>query len=85
METPERYQYYARQCTRWANKSTNDKVRRVLLEVAQVWTQRAVNAQTALANDADSPTGAPIGLPVLAFLRRRYRKLKLRLPLLRRR
>jgi hypothetical protein len=42
------YRFYARECARWAEASTNEPIRKALLEVAKVWATHAVNEQATI-------------------------------------
>jgi len=48
MTTSDKYQFYALECTRWAEASKNEPVRQALLETAKAWAQRALNEQGAV-------------------------------------
>jgi hypothetical protein len=85
-ENGDRYKSYAREFIQWANESTDDEVRQVLLQVAKIWTQRAINERTAVACRGNSQRIARTSVcSVLTFLDRQCRKLRLRLRLLHRR
>jgi ferric-dicitrate binding protein FerR (iron transport regulator) len=59
MTTRTDYQFFARECLRWAQETNNEQHRQAFLEMAKVWTQLAMRrphgelvASSATANDA---------------------------------
>jgi hypothetical protein len=48
MTTSDEYQFYALECTRWADASKNEPIRQALLETAKACAQRALNKQGAV-------------------------------------
>jgi len=37
--------FYALECTRWAEASANEQIRKTLVEVAKIWAKRALDEQ----------------------------------------
>jgi hypothetical protein len=56
MASAEQYRFYAEQCLRWADEAANAADREIFFEMANVWTQLELSADSGVSNGQSSPS-----------------------------